>query len=359
MSFLNDLGSLSSFNAFTLTKRQSDELLQDIAAEIEIGANFDDILFDLATEDYSKNRKVSAVLKAIASDLEYLEIEDILLKYKIISHDEYVLVKNSNNLAAAIRNIIDLREEGRRFFAWTKNYLLTPGVIAAAGVVLQIPLTETLSKILYTEIIPAITASKGSAPFVVLPFYMENTLWVYVFAALFFVIVGGIWGAWRYLYNTNPAFVYKHFEIKFYDDFFYYFKVIDIIKKSQPTLTVDVIFEEIGQSVSNERIKRFFLDMGEKKDDFWFDFERFGAPFGVVKKIKKYEEHDALFKELNFVENGKKKGFLWFLKTKRDSKMESIYKWTHKVLLMSAYTFVLFYILMTVVAFVGAIVSMI
>lgn len=357
MNFLDELKASLPYSS-TITKRQSDEILLDIAAEVELGASFDDILVDLATEDYSKDRKISSILKSLKADLGYLEVEDILLKYRVISQDEYILVKNSSNLGAAIRNIIDLREEGKDFFRWLKNYLLAPIIIIALGFILQIPLTEALMRILNNEIIPAITASKGVAPLVHLPFYMENTLWTYFFAGGFFLLCAGVWAGGVYVYKRDPAFIYKTFTIKFYDDFFYFFKIMDMMKKAQPTLTVDAIFEEMGDSIDNDGIKKFFLSMGEKKDEFWFDFQQINAPFGVVKKIRKYEEHDTLFKELNFIVEGKKKGFLWFLKTKRDARMDSIHKWTSKTLLMLSYSFVLFYILITVTSFVGVIVTM-
>lgn len=358
MKFLENFQIVLPFSS-SLTGRESDELLQDIAAEIELGANFDDVLLDLATQDYSRNFKVSSILKAITSELVYLQVEDVLLKYRIISEDEYVLIKNSTNLAAAIRNIIDLRDEGRVYFKWLKDYLLAPFIVVLMGFIVQIPLTTGISSILFGDIIPAITASKGSAPFIYLPFYMTEPIWTYVFLGVFLTLFAGIWIFLVSMYQRNPAWIYRLFALKFYDDFFYYFKIIDIMKKSQPTLTLDAIFEEIGEYIKNDGLKRFFLDMGEKKEDFWFEFERLGAPYTVVKKIRSSEVHDTFFKELNYLVDGKKKGFLWFLKTKRDTRMNSINKWTQKSVLMFAYSFVLFYILMTVASFVSAVVTMI
>jgi len=101
--------------------------------------------------------------------------------------------------------------------------------------------------------------------------------------------------------------------------------------------------------------------MGARGDEFFKDFERINAPRTVVNKIKKAERYNTLWEQMNYfdIEYGERKGFVKFLKSKRDSRMKLIQKWVSKPLTYSAYGFLIIYFGITVASIVKAIVGVV
>ncbi|MDD3465944.1 MAG: hypothetical protein PHE67_02255 [Campylobacterales bacterium] len=342
------------------SKRESDEIIAAIAAEMELGSDFISVLDDLANQDYKNDKKVSSLLKEIKNMVanSATPLEDILLMYGLIERKEHILIKHSSNLVFAMLNILELRENGKTFNPWLSKFIATPFLIVLAGLVLQIPLAAYFMDMFYNDIFPAIQNKKaGEAITPSFPFFLENLIWTKIFLFLYLSLAISLFLGYVYSLKYKVELVYKYLATKFYDDFYYYFRVMDIMKKAQPDLTTDAIFIEMGEHGESDSIRFFFKKMGEKAENFYEDFREIHAPEGVSMKIKRGEQYNTLWDTMNYEEDGLRKGFVWYLQKKRDNKIKLISTWLSKPTVMLSYMLVLAYISITIGSFIIAIVG--
>lgn len=347
------------FNYFspTLNENQSDDVLFSIIAEMELGNRFDSVISELAQTDYAKNKKIHYILKEIEDLLENTDssIEEILTKYGVIYKDESVLIKHSKNLLFAFTKIAENRTEGKVFLKWVMSFALPPLGIVFIGLLIQIPLSEYFMGIFYSEILPEAERTKDYILDPNFPFYLKNLIWPKVFLLVYVSVIVLAVVMYRTIYKTNVSLIYKYNKVKFYDDFFYFFKIMDSMKKAESFLTTDQIFRHFSKNFDKSSLRTFFYEMGENASEFYKYFEKIQAPETVTLKIKKSEMYNTTWNNMNYEINGARRGFVWFLKRKRDAKIKMWDTWFRKILNMSAYTIVLIYIASTVGAFIIAI----
>lgn len=341
-------------------KKESDEVLSSIVAEMELGSDFIKVIEDLIHQDFKKNKKISGLLQEIKNLLENTStsIEDALLMYNLIYQKEYILIKHSSNLAFAFVNILELRENGKEFNNWLLKFILTPFLIILFGFIIQIPLSSYFMDIFYNDIYPSIQGKRaGDVIKPSFPFFLENLIWTKIFLGTYLTTAISLFVSYIYIEKNKIEILYKYFTTKFYDDFYYYFRLMDIMKKAEPHLTTDDIFIEMGAFAETNSMHLFFKNMGEKGEQFYKDFELIHSPSNVVMKIKRGEQYNTLWDTMNYEEDGNKKGFVWFLKNKRDTKLKLIHLWFNKPVVLISYFFVLSYIGITIGSFIVGIVG--
>ncbi|MDD3466313.1 MAG: hypothetical protein PHE67_04110 [Campylobacterales bacterium] len=342
------------------SRKESDEILSSIVAEMELGSDFISVIENLILQDYKKNKKISGLLQEIKNLIinTSTPIEDALLMYRLIYKKEYILIKHSSNLVFAFTNILDLRENGKVFNNWLFKFLLTPFLIILFGLIIQIPLSSYFMGMFFNDIYPAIQSTRaGGIITPSFPFFLENLIWTKFFLMCYIAIAVVLVWAYRYVEENRAELMYGFFPTKFYDDFYYYFRVMDIMKKAQQDLTSDAIFLEMGEYAESDSMAVFFKSMGERAEGFYKDFDEIAAPATVVMKIKRGEQYNTLWNTMNYEEHGERKGLVWFLRKKRDNKINLINTWASKSVVMFSYMLVIAYIGVTVGSFILGIVG--